>query len=119
VFCNCIIQLTKQHGDCRQGDLILDCVLRDGSVSSFRVLNVFHLPTLAHPLISWWKLREKGYTELDEGDYISINKGTKVVFEAVCDRNLYKIPEISHSARITYDVCQQAFGHLAPSTIDK
>jgi len=78
-----------------------------------------HVPDLAHPLISWRKLREKGYTEFGEGDYISINKGTKVVFEAVFNGNLFEIPEISHSAHITYDFWHQALGHLAPSTMDK
>jgi len=78
-----------------------------------------HVPDLAHPLISWRKLQEKEYTEFGEGDYISINKGTKVVFEAVFDGNLFEIPEISHSAHITYDFWHQALGHLAPSTMDK
>jgi len=86
-----------------KGDVIMDCVLRDGLVSSFCVLNVLHVPDVAHPLISWRKLREKGYTEFGEGDYISINKGMKVDFEAVFDRNLFKIPAITHSAHITYN----------------
>jgi len=102
-----------------EGDVMMDCVLRDGSVSSFCVQGVLHVPDLAHPLISWRKLRENGHTEFGEGDYISINKGTKVVFEAVFDRNLFKIPEISHLAHNTYDFWQQALGHLAPSTMDK
>jgi len=102
-----------------KGDVMMDCVLRDGSVSSFCVRGILHVPDLAHPLISWRKLREKGYTEFGEGDYISINKGTKVVFEAVFDGNLFKIPEISHSAHITYDFWHQALEHLAPSTLDK
>jgi len=102
-----------------KGDVVMDCVLRDGSVSSFCVRGVLHVPDLAHPLISWRKLREKGYTEFGEGDYISINKGTKVVFEAVFDGNLFKISETSHWAHITYDFCHQALGHLAPSTMDK
>jgi len=68
-----------------KGDVVMDCVLRDGSVSSFCVRGVLHVPDLAHPLISWRKLREKGYTEFGEGDHISINKGTNVVFEAVFD----------------------------------
>jgi len=78
-----------------------------------------HVPDLAHPLISWRKLRDKGYTEFGEGDYISINKATKVVFEAVFDGNLFKMPETSHSAHITYDFWHQDLGHLAPSTTDK
>jgi hypothetical protein len=102
-----------------KGDVIMECVLRDGSVSSFRVCDVLHIPKLGHPLISWRKLRTKGYTELGEGDFISINKGTKVIFEAVFDGNLFKIPEISHSAHITYDFWHQALAHLAPSSMDK
>jgi len=102
-----------------KGDAVMDCVLRDGSISSFCVQGVLHVSDLAHPLISWRKLREKGYTEFGEGHYISINKGTKVVFEAVFDGNLFKIPDISHSAHITCDFCHQALGHLAPSTMDK
>jgi len=102
-----------------KGDVVMDCVLRDRSVSSFCVRGVLHVPDLAHPLISWRKLREKGYTEFGEGDYISINKGTKVVFEAVFDGSLFKIPETSQSAHITYNFSHQALGHLAPSTMDK
>ena len=102
-----------------KGTVIMECVLRDGSVSSFRVCDVLHVPKLGHPLILWRKLRTKGYTEFGEGDFISINKGTKVMFEAVFDGNLFKIPEISQSAHITYDFWHRALGHLAPSSIDK
>jgi len=45
----------------------------------------------------------KGYTEYGEGDYISINWETKVMFEAVFDGNLFKILEISQLAHSTYD----------------
>jgi len=102
-----------------RGDVVMDCVLRDRSVSSFCVRGVLPVPDLAHPLISWRKLQEKGYTEFGEGDYISINKGTKVIFEAVFDGSLFQIPEISHSAHITYDFWHQALGNPAPSTMDK
>jgi len=87
-----------------KGHVVMDCVLRDGLASSFCVRGILHVPDLAHPLISWRKLREKGYTEFGEGDYISINKGTKVVFEAVFDGNLFKIPEMSHSTHISYNI---------------
>jgi len=102
-----------------KGDVIMECVLRDGSVSSFRVCDVLHVPKLGHPLISWRKLRTKGYIEFGEGDFISINKGTKVMFEAVFDGNLFKIPEITHSAHITYGFWHQALRHLTPSSMDK
>jgi len=52
------------------GDVIMDCVLRDGSVSSFRVFDVSHVPMLGHPLISRRKSRTNGYPEFGEGDYI-------------------------------------------------
>jgi len=39
--------------------------------------------------------------------------------EAVFDGNLCKIPEISHSAHITYDFWHQALEHLAPSSMDQ
>jgi len=76
-------------------DVIMECVLRDESVSSFRVSDVWHVPKLGHHLISWRKLRTKGYSEYGEGDFISITKGMKVMFEAVFERNLFKIPDVS------------------------
>jgi len=102
-----------------KGDLIMECVLRDGSVSSFRVCDGLHVPKLGHPLISWRKLRTEGYTEFGEVDFISINKGTKGMFEAAFDGNLFKIQKISQSTHITYDYWHQALGHLAPSSMDK
>jgi len=102
-----------------KGEVIMGCVLRNGSVITLRVLNVLHVPDLAHPLISWTKLWEQGYWEFGEGDYNSINKGTKVVFEAVFDGNLFKLPEISHSVDISFDFWRQALEHLAPSKMDK
>jgi len=39
-----------------KGDVIMECVLKNGSVSSFRVWDVLHVPKLGHPLISWRKL---------------------------------------------------------------
>jgi len=97
----------------------MDSVLYDGSISSCCVLNVLNVADLSHPLISWRKLREKGYLVFGEGDYIAINKGTKIFFEAVFERNLFKFHEISHSAHITYDFWHEALGHPAPSTMDE
>ena len=117
--CGGFVQSSSQQSIFGRGDVLMDCVLRDGSVFSFCIRGVLQFPGLAHLLISWRKLREKGYTEFGEGDYISINKGTKVVFEAVFDRNLFKIAEISQSAHNTDDFWDQALRHLAPSTMDK
>lgn len=92
----------------------MECVLRDGSVSSFRILDVFHVSRLGYPFISWSELKTKLCTEFGEGEYIAINKETKVIFEAVFDGNLCKIPEISHLAHNVYNFCHQALGLLAP-----
>jgi len=55
---------------------------------------------------------------LERGTIFQLKKGTKVAFEAFFDQNLFKIPEISHSAKITYDFWYKALRHLAPSTMD-
>jgi len=41
------------------------------------------------------------------------------MFEAVFDGNLFKIPEVSHSAHITCNFWHQALGHFAPYSMDK
>src|SRR5690606_5326410 len=51
------------------GDLVMDTVLRDGSVSSFRV-HVLFVPDLPHPLISWRKLAKSGYSLFATGEYM-------------------------------------------------
>jgi hypothetical protein len=100
-------------------DVVLECVLWDGSVSSFCVCDVLRIAKLGHPLISWRKLRTKGCSEFGEGSFISIDKGTKVVFEVVFGGNLFKIPEILHLAHIAYNFWYKALRHLAPSWMDK
>jgi len=40
-----------------KGDVIMECVLRDGSVSSVHVCDVLHVSELRHRLISWRTLR--------------------------------------------------------------
>jgi len=63
------------------GNGIMESVLTDGLVSSFHVCDVLDIPKLGHALICWRKSRTKEYTAFGEGDFISINKGTKVVFK--------------------------------------
>ena len=91
-----------------KGDMIMECVVRDGSGSSFRVCNVSHVAKIGHHLISWGKLSTKGHSEFGEEDCISIYNRIKVMFEVVFDGYLFKIPEISHLAQISYD-----FSHAA------
>jgi len=88
-----------------KGYVIMECIPRDGLVFSICVCDVLHVPELGYSLISWRKLRTKGYSEFGEGDFSSINNGTKVMFEAVFDRNLFKIREILQLAHIAYNFC--------------
>jgi len=58
-------------------------------------------------------LLEKAYTEFVEGDYISINKQTKVVFKAVYEGNWFKISDVSHSANFVQNFCRLPLGQAA------
>jgi len=129
-YAGCLLNYTKCSGFVKsssqesmeivgKGEVIMECVLRDRSVSSVCVCDVLHVPKLWHPLISWRKVRTKGYTEFGEGDHISINKVKKFMFDAVFDGNSFKIPEVSQLAHITYDFWHQAVGHHAPSSMNK
>ncbi len=108
-------QLMKIKGE---GYVVMDTVLRDGTVSSFRVF-VLYVPDLPHPLISWRKLAATGYSMFATGEYIRVFKGNKTFIEAVYDGTLFKIPEVNDSAFLTYDFWHKALGHLAPSSIEK
>jgi hypothetical protein len=39
-------------------------------------------------------------------------KGNKIMFEAKFDGQLFKIPEVKHSAYATYEFWHQALGHV-------
>ena len=45
-----------------KGSVLLDCALRDGSVSSVRLNDILFVLKLDRPLISWSKLSKLGYT---------------------------------------------------------
>ena len=102
-----------------QSDVIMEGVLEDGSVSSFRVRDDLHFPKLGKLQITWRKWRTKGCSEFGEGDVILINNETNVMFEAVFDGNLFQFPDIPHSGQITYHFRHQALGHLVPSSLNK
>jgi hypothetical protein len=42
-----------------KGDIVMDCVLRNGSVCTFRIHDVLYVPQLGKALISWRKLRNQ------------------------------------------------------------
>lgn len=102
-----------------KGTVMMDCVLSDGTISSFKVSNVLFVPELERPLLSWRKIMEKGYSMVGKGDFISIVKENKVLFEASFDGSLFKVSEINDTALLTFDFWHSALGHLAPSTIQK
>ena len=103
-----------------KGSVVMDCVLKDGSVSSFQIYNVLYVPDLVRPLFSWRKIKDrKGFKLIAEGDLFTVFKFEKVVFEATFDGMLFKIPETSDSAFNTFDFWHQALGHLSASSIEK
>ena len=102
------------------GTVVLDCILRDGTVSSFRLHDVLYVPDVERALFSWGKIRNKpGFSMSAKGDIISIFKGNKVMFEAHFDGAIYKIPEYNETAFLTYEFWHEALGHMAPSTMEK
>jgi len=102
-----------------KGAVVMDCVLKDGSVSSFRVRDVLFVPELERPLLSWKKIQGLGYMMIGEGDTISIVKNGKTTLQAVSDGSLFKVPEKTDTALLTYDYWHQALGHLGPSSMEK
>ena len=102
------------------GDVMVDNVLRDGSVISFCLRNVLYVPQLERPLISWNVLKGKGFRLEAEGKYMRVFKDKVLVLEAFFDGPLPKVREIQpHSAHSTFEYWHKALGHLAPSSIDK
>ena len=81
-----------------KGAVVMDCVLKDGSVSSFRVRDVLFVPELERPLLSWKKIQGLGYMMIGEGDTISIVKNGKTTLQAVSDGSLFKVPEKTDTA---------------------
>jgi hypothetical protein len=103
-----------------KGTVVMDCVLKDGSVSSFRIHDVLFVPQLDRPLVSWRVLAKKGYRMMGSGDEIVIVKDGKTWFEAIFDGGTVPhIPEVRDSAYMTFEFWHEALGHLAPSSIER
>src|SRR5690606_19739686 len=104
-----------------KGSVVIENVLRDGSVSTFRLLDVLYVPGLDRPLFSWSSIKNKGYVMGAQGNYITVSKDGKTVVEAVtCGRSkLFTIPEVKNSAHLSFEYWHQALGHLAPSSFNK
>lgn len=100
-------------------DVTIEWVLKDRSVTFLHVHNVLHLPILGYPQSHWRKGWTKGHSVFRKGNYISLNKEPKVIFEVVDDGNLNKICKILQSTQITYNIWQQAIKQLALSSMHK
>jgi hypothetical protein len=102
-----------------KGDIVMDCALKDGSISAFRIHDVLFVPSLGKALISWRKLRNQ-YKKIGEGHYITDMRRDIIMFEAKFDGQLFKVPEVKQSAYATYEFWHQALQHtyLDPKLYD-
>src|SRR5690606_7157639 len=99
-----------------KGTVVMDCILKDGTVSTFRLRNVLYVPQLDRPLFSW-----KAVDRLNKGyKFISIKNGIRVLTAAgetmieafLDDSGLYTIPEVIEQAHLSYSYWHQALGHI-------
>lgn len=102
-----------------KGTVARDCRASDGSVSSFRLVDVLYVPQLQRPLFSWKKERSKGCTLIDDGNIMKILKNGKTILEAKFDGPLPRIIEVEDIACSTYEFWHEALCHSAPSSITK
>src|SRR5690606_18530809 len=107
-----------------KGSVVLDCVLKDGTVSSFRIQDVLYVPLLDRPLFSWKAVDRlnKGYRfKSFENGIRVLNSSGKTILEATTNgSNLYTIPEVTiHQAHLTYGYWHNALGHLNPTALSK
>ena len=102
-----------------KGTVVMDCLLKDGSVSSFRLHDVLYVPQLAKPLFSWKAVKSKGYQMEGSGDVIRVVKNNKTWLEAIFDGSLPRIQEVTDVACLSYDFWHEALCHSAPSSVAK
>ena len=103
-----------------KGTVVLDCVLLNGAISTFRIRDVLYVPALDRPLFSWKAIMNKGFTMNSTSTGISVLKSGKTMLEARLDHTgLFTIPELTHQAYSTYGYWHQALGHIAPSSLEK
>ena len=104
-----------------KGTVVLDCVLSDGTVSSFRLRDVLYVPKVERPLLSWPKI-SGSHKMIAKGDLIKVFKDDKCVLEAAYDDknlSLARINEVTEHSFLTFEFWHEALGHLAPSSMEK
>lgn len=95
----------------------MNCKLSGGLISSFRLNDVLYVPKLSLPLLSWQKIRSKGYQLIDNGKVTIIQKDNKIWLEAKFDDPLPVISEaiqMKEFACSTYEFWHQVLCHSAP-----
>lgn len=102
-----------------KGTVMLNCKLSDGTVSQFTMENVLSVPKLSLPLFSWRIARSKGFSLCDDGNFITVSKDNRILFEVYFYGPLPSIPEavINDHALTTYEFWHKALCQSAPSTI--
>lgn len=102
-----------------KGNVVMDCLLGDGTVSSFRIHDVLYVPDVCRPLFSFRKAMEKGYRLEGENKLLRLLKENKVILEAIFDGTLPRIREVEDFACASFEFWHKALGHAAPSSISK
>lgn len=105
-----------------KGTVMLNCILSNGNISTFKIDDVLYVPKLSLPLFSWRKARSKGYLLYDNGEVMRICKNNKTWLEAYYDGALPVIREttdINEVACSTYEFWHEALCHPAPSSMSK
>lgn len=102
------------------GSVVLDCVLKNGTVFSFRLHDVLYVPEIDRPLLSWGKLAQLGCEMTAKGRHLEIRKNGRIVMEGTYDGSIYRINEVHHEhAYSSFAFFHEALGHMAPSSIEK
>lgn len=99
--------------------MLVNCVLRDGSASSFLIRDVLYVPVIDRALFSYRQIMFKGYWLEGERDILRLVKNNEVWLEATYDGALPHINEVDNFAHCTYEFWHEALGHSAPTSIAK
>ena len=105
------------------GTVVLECLLGDGTVSSFRMHNVLLVPDISRPLFSWKAISRLnkgfGFNSTSSGIRLHNAAGKTLLEASLDDSGLYTIPVVTEQAHLTYDFWHEALGHLNPTALSK
>lgn len=102
-----------------KGNVIVNCLLSNGSVSTCRLTDVLYVPQIGRSLVSYRQIMHKGYSLQGDKNILRLVKDGRTWLEAIFDGTLPRIKEVSHSAFLTFEQWHHALGHAAPTAMAK